>query len=128
MIDALISGRVYGNPAERETSNGKPYATVKVRVPTRAGDALFVNVIAFDPDTVRGLLALSDGDSVSLAGELTPKAWTDTEGNARPSVDLLAHGVLTQYHVVRKRKLLREVVESANSGDLPFGDQFPGVA
>lgn len=126
MIDALLGGRVYGKPAERTTAGGKPYATVKVRVPTRAGEALFVNVIAFDEYPVKALLSLSDGDSIALAGELTPKVYTDKEGNARPSLDLLAHGVLTQYHVARKRKLLRDL--EARPGELPFGDQFPGVA
>jgi single-stranded DNA-binding protein len=128
MIDALIAGRVFGKPAERTAANGKPYATAKVRVPTRAGDALFVRVIAFDAEARRALLALSDGDSVTLAGELTPKVWVDKEGNARPAVDLLAHGVLTQYHVARKRKLLRDLEDTAKPGDLPFGDQFPRVA
>jgi single-stranded DNA-binding protein len=95
VIDALIAGRVYGKPTERTTGGGTPYATVKVRVPTLAGDALFANVIAFDEQPVGALLALSDGNSVALAGELTPKVYTDKEGNARPSVDLLAHRVLT---------------------------------
>jgi hypothetical protein len=42
---------------------------------------------------------------VALAGTLTgASAFTDKEGAARPSLDLVAHQVLTAYHVRRKRK------------------------
>ena len=108
MIDALIAGRLYGRPAERTTSSGKSFATAKVRVSTRDGDALFVHVIAFAESAVSALLALSDGDSIALAGELTPKVWTDKNGEARPALDLLAHSVLTEYHVTRKRQAMSE--------------------
>lgn len=43
-------------------------------------------------------------DPVALAGTLTPKAWTDKDGNARPALDLVAHGLVTPYHVTRKRR------------------------
>ncbi len=128
MIDALVSGRVYGKPAERSATSGKPYATAKVRVATRAGDTLFVNFIAFDKDAIKALLTLADGDSLALTGELTPKAWVDEEGNARPSLDLLAHAVLTPYHVARKRNAIREPDRRVVAGDLPFDDELPGVA
>ena len=108
MIDALIAGRLYGKPAERTTSAGKPFATAKVRVSTRDGDALFVNVIAFAESAVTALLALSDGDSIALTGELTPKVYTPNSGEPRPSLDLLAHAVLTEYHVSRKRQAMSE--------------------
>lgn len=103
MIDALIQGRLHGAPKQRAGSSGKPFTTAKVRVAARDGDALFVNVICFNADAQRALLALGDGDSVALSGEMTPKTWTDKDGNARPTVDLLAHAALTAYHVKRRR-------------------------
>lgn len=75
-----------------------------------AGDdeSLFVNAIAFDAGACAALLALNDGDSVSLAGTLTPKVWTDKDGNARPALDMVAHQVLSAYHVTRKRAAMQE--------------------
>jgi single-stranded DNA-binding protein len=108
MIDALIAGRIYGKPAQRATGSGKPFATAKLRAATREGDIHFVNVIAFASGAVTALLALSDGDSVAIAGELSPKVWTDKEGAARPSLDLVAHQVLSEYHVTRKRQAMSE--------------------
>lgn len=86
----------------------KPFAIAKVRAAAGDGEGLFVNVIAFDAETVAALLALCDGDSVTLAGSLTPKVWTDKEGITRPAVDLVAYQVLTAYHVTRKRDAVQK--------------------
>ncbi|HIE1649372.1 TPA: single-stranded DNA-binding protein [Burkholderia cenocepacia] len=85
MLDALASGKLYGKPGERTGPSGRPFVTAKVRVPTGDGEALFVNVIAFSDDVKVALLALDDGDSVALAGTLTPKVWTDRNGDAKPA-------------------------------------------
>lgn len=103
MIEALISGKLHGQPAQKIAKTGKPFVTAKVRA--HVGDAdVFVNVIAFSQAACEALLALGDGDAVALAGSLTPKAWIDREGTARPALDLVASQVLTAYHVSRRRK------------------------
>ncbi|CAJ3220086.1 single-stranded DNA-binding protein [Burkholderia pseudomallei] len=103
MLDALASGKLYGKPGERTGPSGRPFVTAKVRVPAGDGEALFVNVIAFSDGAKAALLALDDGDSVALAGTLTPKVWTDRNGDAKPALDMVAHAVLTAYHVKHKR-------------------------
>ncbi len=105
MIDGLIAGRLHGKPVERLDKSGNPYAIAKVLAPTGDGDGadVFVNVIAFDATACAAILALDDGDSVALAGNLTPKVWTDKQGNTRPSVDMVAAQVLTAYQVTKKR-------------------------
>jgi Single-strand binding protein family len=109
MIDALIAGRLYGKVTEREAKNGSPFAVCKIRVATAGGDGcIFVSVITFSPIAITALLALADGDFVALAGELTPKVWTDKEGVAKPAIDLVAHAVLTAYHVTRKRQAVKD--------------------
>lgn len=105
MIDALISGKLHGKPIQRTGQSGKRFVTSRVRTPMSDGDAVFVNVIAFDSAVGAALLALDDGDSVALSGSLTPKVWTK-DGEARPSLDMVAHAVLTPYHVTRKRKAM----------------------
>ena len=108
-IDALIQGRVHRTPQARTSANGRRYATATVRTATRDGAAVFVSVIAFSDSAVTALLALEDGDSVALAGELTPKIYTPRDGGEpRPSLDLVAHRVLTEYHVTRKRKAVSD--------------------
>lgn len=106
MIDALIGGKLHGKPTQRTGPSGKPFVTCKVRVVTEA-EALLVSVITFDQATGSALLALDDGDSVALSGSLTPKAWMDKNGEAKPGLDLVAHCALTPYHLTRKRRAVR---------------------
>ena len=107
MIDALIAGKLFGQPTERTGKSGKSFAVAKVRAAAGDGESLFANVICFDEAPCAALMALRDGDSVALSGSLTPKVWTDREGNTRPALDLVAHQVLTSYHVTRKRAAVR---------------------
>lgn len=104
MIDALIGGKLHGKPAQRMGQSGKPFVTAKVRTPLADGDTIFVNVIVFSESTGAALLALEDGDSISLSGTLTPKVWAPANGEPRPTLDMVAHAVLTPYHVKRKRQ------------------------
>ena len=104
MIDALIAGRLYGTPQTRTSKAGNTFVTAKVRTPMANGESAFVNVVAFSDSAKAALLALGDGDAVAIAGELKLGAYTDKEGTPRPSADLTAHQVLTEYHVARKRK------------------------
>jgi single-stranded DNA-binding protein len=79
---------------------------------------VFVNVIAFSPAACEALLALGEGDAVALAGSLTPKAWTDREGTARPALDLVASQVLSAYHVTRRRKALERKLHDPSEPQL----------
>lgn len=102
MIDGLVSGRLYGEAQIGTGQNGKRFVTCKVRATAGDGETLFVNVIAFNDEVQTALLALGDADSVSLSGALTPKVWTDKNGLAKPALDMVAHGLLTAYHMRRK--------------------------
>jgi single-stranded DNA-binding protein len=104
MIDALIGGTLHGAAVEKTGQAGKPFVVCKVRTPMQSGEALFVNVIAFDRAACAALLALHAGEPVSIAGTLTPKVWTPPQGEPRPVLDMQAHAVLTTYAVQRKRK------------------------
>ena len=125
MIDGLIGGKLHGKPAQRVGQSGKAFVTAKVRTPTANGDALFVNVIAFSESVGASLLALDDGDSVSISGALTPKAWTDRSGEVKPSLDMVAHALLTTYHVTRKRQAVSGKQASTPSNDAAADDGFP---
>ncbi|CAG9168125.1 single-stranded DNA-binding protein [Cupriavidus pinatubonensis] len=107
MIDGLIAGKLHGEPAQRTGASGKPFVTAKVRAAGGDGEAVFVNVITFSQSVSEALLALGDGDSVALSGTLTPKVWTDKQGEARPALDMVAHAVLTAYHIKRKRRTVQ---------------------
>lgn len=102
-IEALITGKLHQRAEDRISKTGHTFTVAKVRASIAEGESLFVNVLAFSEDARRALLALEAGDSLALAGTVTPKAWIDREGNPRPSLDMVAAQVLTLYGLKRKR-------------------------
>lgn len=110
MIDALVSGKLYGTPKTGQGKSGT-YTTAKVKVATAGGDTLLCGVIAFGEAVQAGLQALDDGDSVTLAGALSPKVYQAKSGEYRPGLDLVAHGIMTAYHVRHKRQAIEGASE-----------------
>lgn len=94
MIEALIAGHLLGDASRRVDKSGREFIVARVLARNRADEEFIVNVIAFDAAPFAALLALADGDALSLAGALTPKVWTDKQGNTRPSLDLVAARVV----------------------------------
>lgn len=119
MIEALVSGKVYGQPAERTGQSGRRFVVAKVRAPVAEGESLFVSVIAFSDHVKAALLALADGDAVVLAGTLKVATWTNTEGVTQPKVDLIANDLLTTYHAKRKRAAVTGEAETPAAAATP---------
>jgi single-stranded DNA-binding protein len=104
MIEALILGQLTTRPEMRTArTSGREFAVVKVRTATNGGESVMVNAIAFSESAAAALLALDAGDSVALGGTLKAGAWTDRDGNARPSVDIVVATVMTAYGLKKKR-------------------------
>jgi single-stranded DNA-binding protein len=95
MIEGLIAGTLVGLAETRQGKNGTSYALAKVKAAAADGDSFIVNVIAFSTEASAAMMALDDGDAVSATGSLTPKVWTDKQGNTRPALDMIATQVLT---------------------------------
>lgn len=103
MIDGLIAGSLMGDASRRVDKMGRSYIVARVLARNRDDEEFIVNVIAFDAASCAALLALVDGEALSLSGSLTPKVWTDKQGNPRPSLDMVATRVLTAYHASQKQ-------------------------
>lgn len=114
-IEAIITGKLHGTAQRRAgTTSGRQFVIAKVRAAVGDADAVFVNVVTFSDTTGAALLALADGDSLALAGTLKPGAWTDREGTARPSVDLVAAQVMTLYGLKRRRATVQAASDDEN--------------
>jgi single-stranded DNA-binding protein len=112
-LDILTVGRLAGKPQSRTSKNGNAYVSAKIRAAMANGENAFIHVIAFSDTVKTTLLALDHGDAVSITGELKVGIYTDKEGVAKPSLDLTAHAVLTEYHIQRKRRAVTESAEPA---------------
>jgi hypothetical protein len=94
VIDGLVAGRLMGEASRRVDKTGRGFVVARVLARNRADEEFIVNVIAFDDAPGKALLALADGDALSLTGALTPRVWTDKQGVVRPSLDLIAARVM----------------------------------
>ncbi|MDR6409740.1 UNVERIFIED_ORG: single-stranded DNA-binding protein [Burkholderia sp. 1595] len=108
MIDALIAGKLFGAAVERTGQSGKAFVTAKVRATDSDGEGQFINVVAFDDRAKTALLALSDGDSVSVSGAMKIGTYEARDGTTRISISMVAAAVLTSYHVRRKREAVAQ--------------------
>lgn len=104
MIDALISGRIRGAVTVRTSKNGKPFASWRIATTDKNGDGVLCSCIAFSTTAIDAVQRLSDGDSLAVSGEAAINARQGNDGLQRQGLDVLAHAVLTAYHLGRKRK------------------------
>src|SRR5690606_13312949 len=104
MIDVLISGRLRGTAAMRTSSKGTPFATWRMGAVDKNGDSVLCACITFSASAIEAVRSLSDGDSVSVSGEAAINVWDGNDGNQRHGLDVLAHVVMTAYHMGRKRR------------------------
>jgi single-stranded DNA-binding protein len=112
VIDALVGGKLFGAAAERTASSGKTFVSAKVRAADSDGENQFVNIVAFDGSVKAALLALDDGDSVSLSGAMKIGTYEARDGTTRISINMIAHAVLTAYHIKRKRDAVAQASSS----------------
>jgi single-stranded DNA-binding protein len=103
MIEGLVAGTLVGLAEQRQGKNGSSYTLAKVKAGSAEDENLIVNVITFSRETGATLMALNEGDAVALTGALTPKVWTDKQGNTRPALDMIASQVLTVYPTLQVR-------------------------
>lgn len=124
MIESLVTGKLHGQAKTQTGKNGKPFTTAKVRTPMTNGESAFCNVITFDESVGAGLLALGDGDGVALAGTLSVSTWTNRDGVAKPSIDLVASNLLTVHHIRKRRQAMEPAQDTGHQPRQPAGD-FP---
>jgi single-stranded DNA-binding protein len=88
-IEAAFFGTL-GRDGELKTStNGKPYLRLNVR--TDDGDAaLWVSVMAFDPEAIGMAGRFTKGARVYVEGKLSQTEWTGADGARRHGLSCLA--------------------------------------
>ncbi|SAL12050.1 Single-stranded DNA-binding protein [Caballeronia sordidicola] len=108
MIDALVGGKLFKAAEERLSQAGKTFVTANIRAADGEGEGLFISVVAFSDSAKAALLALDEGDSVSLAGTLKIGTYEARDGSVKASVSMVAQNVMSAYQVSRKRKAAAE--------------------
>jgi single-stranded DNA-binding protein len=112
MIDALIAGKLFGAPQRRTSKNGNDFVTGKMRAPGSDGQPLFITFIAFRDHVCATLLALADGSSIAIAGEMKLSTYEAKDKSHRVSIDVTVHEILTTAHISRRRQAIKDEAPS----------------
>lgn len=108
MIDVLVAGKFVGAAVERAASSGRTFVTSKLRAADSDGEGQIVNVVAFDEGVKCALLALDDGDGVSVSGAMKVGTYEARDASTRISINVVASAALTVFHVKRKRQAVAQ--------------------
>lgn len=103
MLAVLCSGSLIRDPQQRQGANGPAYVTALMRCPAEDSDPLLISLIAFSDTAVAALLALGQGDALSVAGRAKLREWQQGE-ETKHGVSVTADQVLTVYAAGKKRK------------------------
>ena len=88
----LISGTVFRDPKSVTSKAGKPFMTATIRVSGKTASE-FWKVLAFSTECKDELSRLSDGDAVSVQGELSLGTY-ESNGEWKVERTILANHVL----------------------------------
>lgn len=103
MIDTLLAGRLRGDVELRPSKNGHTYAIWRMSASDKNGDSVLCSCRTFSASAINAAQRLSDGDRIAVSGEAAIKTWDNSEGVKQYGLDVEVHGVLTAYHLGRKR-------------------------
>ena len=88
-VTASVYGRLGGTPEGVATKTGKPMTRASLAVDQGEGKpTLWLRLISFG-EKAEHLAAHAKGDSVAAVGRLQLSEWTDREGAARKSLELV---------------------------------------
>lgn len=104
MIDGLIQGRLLGAPQTRTSKTGREFTAFKLKVQAGEGEAVFVNSVCFNDQLKPAVMALGDGEAVSVAGSIKPTAWMGKDGEPKAGLDIVVESLLTAYAIEKRRK------------------------
>lgn len=108
MFDVLLQGKLRAAPDVRTSRNGNAFATFRLSVPTgKDGGYMQASCIAFAHGVIEAVQSLDEGDALAVNGEATVKTW-EGKGGIQAGLDVTVHGVLTAYHLGRKREAMAQ--------------------
>lgn len=90
---ALVSGSLFRAPESKTSKNGKPYAVCTIK--TRADDnrSEFWRVTVFSETAIDALMALGEGDALSVQGALKCELYQPEGKEPRISMSVIADTV-----------------------------------
>jgi single-stranded DNA-binding protein len=107
-LQVIITGVLTTEPRRKISSNGNPYATALMSVPTDAG-YLSCSVTAFN-EAGKLLGAMGKGDQVAISGTASLSEW-EQNSETKHGISVLAMQVMTPYQKSKRQKAIQKASE-----------------
>ncbi len=118
----LVSGVLHRAPESRTSRNGNAFTTATLRAKDKDGDAtMWWKVVAFADAAQVQLLALGDGDAVSIQGPMRAEIYQPEGGDPRVSLSVVADMVTP----LRRPKAKADARQSEGDRRRAFPDEGP---
>jgi hypothetical protein len=104
VIDALVAGRLHSRPVQRTARTGSGQFVTGKMVAATSDGTLFVSLLAFDPELQAQLLDLDAGASLCVSGPMKAHTYTDRDGAAQVSLEVIVQTINPLRHIKRKRE------------------------
>lgn len=108
MIASLVSGVLIGSVKRKITKGDYPYLSFSVSTRDYEAGSHIIFMTCFDETLFEEILSWNNKERVSVACEISIKQSDrmDLNGNSQISHMGIVHGVLSVYHVKRKRNVV----------------------
>ena len=114
MIFALVTGAIFRDPETKISKAGKPYVVATI-VSKEGGKSAFANLVVFSDSAKEAILALGEGDALSVQGKATIGVY-EKNGEHRPSLSLVAGHVLALRQPPASRSAMERKPKTSRDG------------
>jgi single-stranded DNA-binding protein len=122
-VAVMITGSLAKQPTQRTSKNGNVYLTASIRV-ILGNETEWWNLLCFSESGQAEITRLEIGERLSCQGALKLEIYRASDGEARISRTIIAHGVLTLRQPPRERKPRADsstrAVEPSLNDSIPF--------
>jgi single-stranded DNA-binding protein len=120
---ALVTGTLFRAPEQRCSKAGKPFVTATIKA--KAGEtAQWWKVLAFSETAQAELMRLTDGDALSVQGELKANTY-EKDRATKLSLSIIANHVLALRQPPKPRSENLSPRERSAASDRQFDDPIP---
>lgn len=117
MNNVNLIGRLTNDIEIRHTNNGKAVCSFCLAVKGVQETSYFIDCIAWETRAENIAKYFHKGDKIGVAGMITTRTWTDSEGKSRKTTEVLINSF--DFCTDRKETVKNNEVAEP-SGELPF--------
>lgn len=113
MLTLHISGELTAAPERRTSAKGNAWLLIKMRI-TSGNESVFASASVFDDELIEQLSTLRRGDSLSVVGPGSPRAYMGKDGEPHAALNITVRAAVSRLDGKSGRKHRDSPAKSAN--------------